>query len=126
MQNICNGIRFETADLCKCNIKIKPTALTQKFELSWKYLHSSRDFPETGFSFQPLPFKSNSKIHMEPTQILEAGSQYELCLEFQFVPSGKYILSYKYYSTFIAVKDFRKKKLHTQMAHPFYIQYILL
>jgi len=46
---------------------------------------------------------------MEQAQILEADSQYELCLEFQFIPSRKYILPYKYYSTFIAVKDFQNK-----------------
>jgi hypothetical protein len=34
MQNICNAIRFATAELWKCNIKTEPTALSQKFELT--------------------------------------------------------------------------------------------
>ena len=46
---------------------------------------------------------------MEQDQILEAGSTYKLCLEFQFIPSRKYILPNKYYSTFIVVEDFRNK-----------------
>jgi hypothetical protein len=55
---------------------------------------------------------------MELTRILEAGNQYELCLEFQFVPSGKYILHYKYYSSFIVVKDFRNKNcIHKWPTH---------
>ena len=33
---------------------------------------------------------------MEEIQILEACSQYELCSEVQFIPSGKHVLPYKY------------------------------